>query len=372
MGKKRKEVVEDDPPEHATANEKKKTRVANYGQLSTETLLNKEQEVTRELVELQTELSHMRSNSATSYGNNQLRQMNTKRYRAEYALGEIKAEIERRARKKLGQAIPQGGIQGGSTAGVAATTTTNQDHEKTRRVNAACSSVLAESLRDEGKGKSHGKSDRQGGGVLRDGGGGGVLKDPSGGFGPMPAGGGVLRDPSGGGVLNDPSGSFGPMPNGGGVLRDPSGGSSTVPQFDRSMFQQFQQFGGSSASVPGQMPPQMQTMPAPAPSAAPQIVNPMMAMMGSGASNAMGAMNAMAMMGAMGGAGGMASLGPTPQEMAQASMQFQQMFSGQQPSMQQFFSGQPMGQANMMSNVPAAFASSSNVPAAFAKRVNQS
>jgi len=149
MGKKRKEEREDEPPEFATENEKKKTRSANYSQLSTETLLVKEQEATQNLVKLQAELERMRTNIGIHYRSDPLRQMNTKRYRAEYALGEIKAEIQRRARRKMGQAMPAEGIQSGSMSGIIATTLSNTSHAKTRESSTDCSRILAESLTKE-------------------------------------------------------------------------------------------------------------------------------------------------------------------------------------------------------------------------------
>merc|ERR1712129_464011 len=56
-------------------------------------------------------------------------------------------------------------------AGVAATTTSNQEHAKLRKVNNACTSVLADSLVEQaggGRGAQH----------LMNGSGGGVLRDP--------------------------------------------------------------------------------------------------------------------------------------------------------------------------------------------------
>lgn len=255
--------------------------------------------MTKELVDLQTELSHMRSASSVSYGNNELRQMNTKRYRAEYALGEIKAEIERRARKKMGVSIPKEGIQGGSTAGVAATTTTNTAHQKTREVNAACSSIMASTI-------GHGQQQQRHGG-------GGVLKDQT---AVLSGGGGVLKD------------SPGVMP----------GNSASAPSQPA-----WQASGPSQPAMPHNF------------LAAP----PQMGVNFHGGS----ALNAMAMMGAMGGAPAMA--GPTPEEMAQASMQFQRMqqaFMNQ--GMQQAGQGFPTGQVSL----PSAAAPASNVPAAFARR----
>jgi len=147
MGKKRKTNERDDePPEYATENEKKKSRNAAYSQLSTETLLIREKEVTQELVKLQNELNTMRSTIDIHYRSDALRQMNTKRYRAEYALGEIKAEIERRARRKMGQEIPSEGVQSGSASGVAAVTPANTSYTKIRETMAQSTSVLAETL----------------------------------------------------------------------------------------------------------------------------------------------------------------------------------------------------------------------------------
>lgn len=318
MGKKRNAETNernDDPPEHKQENEKKKSRSSNYCQLSTETLLEKEQEVTRKLVELQTQLSHMRSATSVTLGNNELRAMNTKRYREEYVLGEIKAEVERRARKRMGQAIPKGGIQGGSTAGVAATTTSNQEHAKLRKVNNACTNVLADSLIEQAGGKR-----------------------------PTPQ---LMMNGSGGGVLKDPDADAFP---GTSMPKNPG---------------------------PAPNPPSQPSMPAmlPAP--------PQMGINFHGGT----AMNAMAMMGAMGAA--MASAGPTPEEMAQASMQFQRMQQGPTPeemmqASMQFQQMQQMQQTFMASqsvqpqqaasfSMPAAFAgnthsASSNVPAAFRRR----
>jgi len=317
MGKKRNHERNDDPPEFATENEKKKTRCANYGQQSTETLLIKEQEVTKELVDLQTELSHIRSASTVSYGNNELRQMNTKRYRAEYALGEIKAEIERRARKKMGVSIPKEGIQGGSTAGVAATTTTNTAHQKTREVNAACSSIMASTVGQGQQQQRHG--------------GGGVLKDQT---AVLQGGGGVLKDSPG--VMPGHSASGPSQPSW-------QGSGPSQPAMPHNFH------GGNGQPA---MPHNFFAAP------------PQMGVNFHGGS----ALNAMAMMGAMGGAPAMA--GPTPEEMAQASMQFQRM-------QQAFMSGgmQQAGQGFPTSNAPAAFAQapsvaapSSNVPAAFRRR----
>lgn len=156
----------------------------------------------------------------------------------------------------------------------------------------------------------------------------------------------ALRE-SGGGVLRDD-----PADSGGGVLRDPFG------------------------SGPSQMP--QAALPAP-----PQLVAPQMGMnfQGGGALSGMmgmmGAMSSMAGPGGMGGFGGMGgpamggpsmAAGPTPEEMAAASMQFQRM--------QQAFmagAGQAFPGANAGGGMPAAFAPSaptSNVPAAFAKRAH--
>lgn len=148
MGKKRN-IAADEPPEYATESEKKKTRSANYSQLSTETLLIKEQEATQDLVKVQTELERMRTNIGIHYRSDPLRQMNTKRYRAEYALGEIKAEIQRRARRKQGQDMPKEGIHSGSMSGVIATTLCNTSHAKTRQDATQAASVLADSLKKE-------------------------------------------------------------------------------------------------------------------------------------------------------------------------------------------------------------------------------
>lgn len=164
MGKKRKEVVEEEPPEFATENEKKKTRSANYSQLSTETLLVKEQEATQNLVKLQAELERMRTNIGIHYRSDPLRQMNTKRYRAEYALGEIKAEIQRRARRKMGQDMPAEGIHSGSMSGIIATTISNTSHAKTRETSTACSGILADDLKKQREKQEADKRNQRSGG----------------------------------------------------------------------------------------------------------------------------------------------------------------------------------------------------------------
>lgn len=320
MGKKRKgdEVTQrnEDPPEHKTEKESKKTRSANYSKQSTETLLEKEQEATKQLLDLQTELSHMRAASSVTLGNNELRAMNTKRYRAEYVLGEIKAEIERRARKRMGQAMPAQGIPGGSTAGVAATTTSNQAHEKVRQVNKACTSVLAQSLREQAGGGKYPHQMQQ----------------------MVPEGAGVLKE--------DPPDPFSVTVAGGRAIKTTR--PEPVPQ---EAFQPVSVASQSSQSEP--QAPQMGMMP----------------QMGMNF-DAGNPMNAMSMM-------------PTPEEMAQASMQFQQMQqmfmasqAGRMPQMPQMNPMQQMPTMPTMPNMPTgmpnsaptASSASNNIPAAFRKR----
>jgi len=249
--------------------------VANYTKLSTETLIQKEQEVTRELCQLQTELAHMRSSKMALYGNNELRQMNTKRYRAEYALGEIKAEMERRNRRRAaqsGEQIDWTPIHSGSTAGVAATTSTNQT-----KVGADHQQWHDEQIKHH---QTQSGSSRQ---------------RPQTQVNPGPVQPGVQNPPPavlpGAGVLK----------GGGGILK------SDLVQSEKA-------WSPSPALPPG---------------AGVLNESPMSMPFNPGAMGAMGGMGGMlgmpmAMMGAM---GGMGSLGapPTAEEMAMASQQFQQM-----------------------------------------------
>jgi len=76
--------------------EARKTKAANYPDLSYESLCQLKDELTRDFQETQLALTKLRSDSPFLYGNDRLRQMNTKRYKVEHNLREVQNEIQRR------------------------------------------------------------------------------------------------------------------------------------------------------------------------------------------------------------------------------------------------------------------------------------
>mmetsp|Transcript_111893 Transcript_111893/g.182391 ORF Transcript_111893/g.182391 Transcript_111893/m.182391 type:complete len:322 (-) Transcript_111893:63-1028(-) len=114
MGKKRG-YEKEEQKEYDEKKEKKKTRTANFSELSWESLLEREKELAKEEKEMGHLLNRKRAESTYIYGNNELRQQSTKRFRAEYAHSEVKREIERRTRAMEGNQpnAPVGQPKGG-------------------------------------------------------------------------------------------------------------------------------------------------------------------------------------------------------------------------------------------------------------------
>jgi len=97
MGKKRNHDAEEEEHHQPQSNkESKKTRTSNFSELSLESLLEREVELANEVRQKQQALTDARRSKPLLYGNNEARQMNTRRLRAEYAHAEVKSEIERR------------------------------------------------------------------------------------------------------------------------------------------------------------------------------------------------------------------------------------------------------------------------------------
>jgi len=120
MGKKRHhdEVDEEEVDQAAkAAKEAKKTRVSDYTKLSMDSLMDRELELANEVRQRQQELSDARRIKPLLYGNNEARQMKTRRIRAEYALAEVQREIQRRfkAKEEAGEAMG-GGQQSSASA----------------------------------------------------------------------------------------------------------------------------------------------------------------------------------------------------------------------------------------------------------------
>eukprot|EP00429_Kryptoperidinium_foliaceum_P102624 CAMPEP_0176246094 /NCGR_PEP_ID=MMETSP0121_2-20121125/32273_1 /TAXON_ID=160619 /ORGANISM="Kryptoperidinium foliaceum, Strain CCMP 1326" /LENGTH=105 /DNA_ID=CAMNT_0017585729 /DNA_START=155 /DNA_END=469 /DNA_ORIENTATION=+ len=99
MGKKRK-LDEDEEEQPKGRKEDKKTRVANFSEMSLDRLLEREVELAEEVRQKQKELSDARRVKPLLYGNNEARQMKTRQLRAEYAHAEVQREIQRRFKAK--------------------------------------------------------------------------------------------------------------------------------------------------------------------------------------------------------------------------------------------------------------------------------
>eukprot|EP00445_Apocalathium_hangoei_P081052 CAMPEP_0204172930 /NCGR_PEP_ID=MMETSP0361-20130328/44524_1 /ASSEMBLY_ACC=CAM_ASM_000343 /TAXON_ID=268821 /ORGANISM="Scrippsiella Hangoei, Strain SHTV-5" /LENGTH=160 /DNA_ID=CAMNT_0051131101 /DNA_START=11 /DNA_END=490 /DNA_ORIENTATION=+ len=108
MGKKRNHEADEGEEQPRTNKESKKTRTANFSDLSLDSLLEREVELANEVRQKQQELTDARRSKPLLYGNNEARQMNTRRLRAEYAHAEVKREIDRRfkAMEEAGEAPP--------------------------------------------------------------------------------------------------------------------------------------------------------------------------------------------------------------------------------------------------------------------------
>lgn len=98
MGKKRNHDVIEEPEPPKPPKEEKKTRVANFSELSLDSLLDREVELANELRARQQEITDKRRQQPLMYGNSEARQMNIRRLRAEYAHAEVQREIQRRFR----------------------------------------------------------------------------------------------------------------------------------------------------------------------------------------------------------------------------------------------------------------------------------
>eukprot|EP00928_Gymnodinium_smaydae_P036265 TRINITY_DN2536_c0_g1_i1.p2 TRINITY_DN2536_c0_g1~~TRINITY_DN2536_c0_g1_i1.p2 ORF type:complete len:323 (+),score=97.30 TRINITY_DN2536_c0_g1_i1:49-1017(+) len=102
MGKKRAggDAPHDDAGVSAPSGKKGKTRVSNFSEASTEDLLQQEAELAEKARETQLAVAKIRGANLILYGNNELRQLNTKRLRAEYAHAEVQRELARRRQRE--------------------------------------------------------------------------------------------------------------------------------------------------------------------------------------------------------------------------------------------------------------------------------
>lgn len=131
MGKRRHREAgeEEDEQQPKPGREDKKTRVASYSELSLDSLLEREVELANEVRQRQQELSDARRIKPLLYGNNEARQMKTRRIRAEYAHAEVQREIQRRF-KAMEEA-------GGTPSSRSASSSAQQERQQHRNASAA-------------------------------------------------------------------------------------------------------------------------------------------------------------------------------------------------------------------------------------------
>jgi len=100
MGKKRKDAPAESEAAEKKPSKDKQSRSSNFSNLSREALEEREVELAQQLKEATRALGRAKSERLVCYGDSELRAMNTKRLKIDYALAEVQAELARRGPAK--------------------------------------------------------------------------------------------------------------------------------------------------------------------------------------------------------------------------------------------------------------------------------